>query len=103
MDYLAFKLAYEDLAQVLLQYTISKTVDRDVLKEQFSTLLCSFVKKEHFYNIMTSFLSVDYNVEDIKTQWENMLKAKLNELTFVNDTNYTDQIIERVKECYKIK
>ena len=103
MNFLAFQKAYEDYANVLHDYTVSKTVDRDVLKEQFSTVLCSFVKKEHFYQVMIEFLGLNWVIEDIKTQWESMFKTHLNEFTFPENTDYTDTIIQRVKDCYKLK
>lgn len=103
MDFLAFKKAYEDHAEVLRQYTLSKTATRETLKDQFSTVLCSFVKKEHFYNVMAEFLNIDYVITDIKTQWAFILKDHLIQFTFENNPEYVDEIIDRVKDCYKIK
>jgi len=103
MNFLAFQKAYEDYANVLHNYTLSKTVDRDVLKEQFSTVLCSFVKKDHFYQVMINFLGETFVLDDIKKDWESMFKAHLNEFTFKDNPDYTDLIIQRVKDFYKLK
>ena len=103
MDYIKLKAATEDYANVLSQYSINRTTDRETLKDMFKTVLTKFVKKEYFYTIIGLFLDHDWVIEDIKKSWESCLKEHLNNHTFQNNPEYTDEIIETVKKFYKIK
>jgi hypothetical protein len=103
MDFVKLKKACEDHAEVLLQYAINTTTDRETLKDMFSTVLCKFVKKETFYVVIGLVLEHDYEIEDIKKDWQTMLTHYLNTHTFVNNPEYTHEIIDRVKSFYKIK
>ena len=103
MDFVKLKKACEDYAEVLLQYAINTTTDRETLKDMFSTVLCKFVKKETFYVVIGLVLEHNYEIEDIKKDWQIKLTDYLNTQTFVNNPEYTDEIIDRVCKFYKIK
>jgi hypothetical protein len=105
MDFVKLKKACEDYAEVLHQYSLNTTTDRETLKDMFRSVLTKFVQKENFF-IVLQILLVDkqqYQIEDIKKDWPFVLDNTLRFKTFPDNQEYIDEIIETCKKFYKIK
>lgn len=105
MDFVKLKKACEDHAEVLHQYSLNKTTDRETLKDMFKTVLTKFVKKENLYIVLEIMLAdkQGYTIEDIKKDWPFVLDNTLHFKTFPDNQEYIDEIVDTVKKYYKIK
>jgi hypothetical protein len=105
MDFVKLKKAFEDYAEVLHQYSLNTTTDRETLKEMFKTVLCKFVTKDNLFEVLTIMLveKQKYHIENIKKDWPFVLDNTLHFKTFTNNREYVEEIVDTVKKFYKIK
>lgn len=105
MDFVKLKKACEDHAEVLHQYSLNTTTDRETLKNMFMTVLCKFQKKQYLFEVLTILLidKQNYTIEDIKKDWPFVLDNTLYFKTFPNNQEYVTEIVDTVKKFYKIK